>query len=237
MLFLDFDGVLIDSAFEAFRVMLATKNMIESPLDSSLDDLYDSFKLLRPHVGPAWNYSYVFKSLKQNIPLQIPINPTAEDIKFEENFFNTRGSFKFSAPLDWIKLHRSYQFSNELSFLLERGSIKLNQIIILTHKDVGSVKALTRHYIPSLSNVVIISMTDFDYSLTKKDIIYTHLDDNLMNFFIDDNIDICSDTIRNNKSNMLKVFLADWGYSNEDDRKETICNCLGYREIVEILSS
>ena len=236
MLFLDFDGVLVNSAFEAFRMLLTTKGEIKNPSESHKDELFKKFNELRPFVGAAWNYFYVFESITKNIAFDLPNSPTAEDVSFEESFFNTRNYFKFKNLLEWINLHKTYPFSLELPLIIEQGFILSNQILIITHKDAGAVKALIRQFIPALSNTKILSLTDFDYSTTKKDIIINYMDNKSVNYFIDDSINICQDTMNNIKSSELRTYLADWGYSTSDQRAKSNCNMVSCKEIINILS-
>ena len=87
-LILDFDGVVCDSAFEAFRIMLVAAGNTDSPLDPTFDDIYKDFARLRPRVSPAWNYYYVAEEiLRDNV---IEWSYTEPAALFERRFLETR---------------------------------------------------------------------------------------------------------------------------------------------------
>ena len=62
------------------------------------------------------------------------------------------------------------------------------------------------------------------------------MDNKSVNYFIDDSINICQDTMNNIKSSELSTYLADWGYSTSDQRAKSNCNMVSCKEIINILS-
>ena len=210
-LYLDFDGVLIDSSFEAFRVMMSAKNEIDHILSHQKDFLYERFRGIRPLVGPAWNYNYIYKMLNDDEKIIIPQYPDEKDIEFEKKFFQKRLEFRAENIFNWISLHQKYNFTKFLVTIIELKKIQTRNITILTNKDAGAVYHILRQMIPSMSRVKIISMTDFDYGYKKSDYFRDHLKENEKTLFIDDSENICH-AVDNLKIYFLKTYNARWGY-------------------------
>jgi hypothetical protein len=210
-LYLDFDGVIIDSAFEAFRVMMSAKNEIEHIFSDQKDFLYEKFRSIRPLVGPAWNYNYIYKILIDEEIIIIPQYPDKDDIEFENNFFQRRIESRQENIFNWINLHNKYNFTRFLVNIIETKRLETSSIKIITNKDAESVYHILRQTIPSMSRVKIISMTDFDYGYKKSYYFRDHLKENEKTLFIDDSENICNEVESLNIS-FLKTYNARWGY-------------------------
>ena len=118
MIYLDFDGVLFDTAMEAFVV--GHKAYFNVDVDyPELKDDYRRFLLLRPFVVSAWQYFSVFSLLleassdelllikgKQKLALK----PTKKDKAFEVKFNYIRTELIKNDKSKWVNLHRPYSF-------------------------------------------------------------------------------------------------------------------------------
>lgn len=140
MICLDFDGVLFDSANEAFYIGCETFFEDNLSVDNS-NIYYKRFLLLRPFVDSAWQYRIVFESLLENISNQAMISktkfklngsPSKEDIKFAEKFNQTRIEMMVSEKSRWIELNKPYEFFYSIKPLIENYP---NQFFICSTKS------------------------------------------------------------------------------------------------------
>ena len=132
--FLDFDGVLVDSAFEAFRVAASTISAISSPFDNTRDDMYHEFLVYRKVVAPAWNYYYVIRDLFDEGGFKEPWLHTHEAKSFENRFISERNRIRKYDRQKWLSLHKTYF---DLAWLDQFGCID-----IVTNKPKDAVKDL-----------------------------------------------------------------------------------------------
>lgn len=225
--YLDFDGVFIDSAFEAFRIALSTANQISDPLDNSKDILYKSFLKYRPYVGPAWNYKCVLDTILHSKSFLIPREVNEEINDFERKFFNTRKFFKEINFNSWISLHKTYKFSNMFLEHLKKDTD--HEFIFFTNKNSDAVKSILKVLLPPLHTYKIISTTNFDNNMSKGDILLSIEKDNFI--LIDDIVRICED-VQNKNPNAI-VLNADWGYSTKDDKNNTFVRVLNSSQIIK----
>ena len=192
---LDFDGVICDSAFEAFRLMLSVNGKIENLWDDSLDGLYTKFSNIRPYVRPAWNYYYVCNEVFGEEPQRW--EPSESALAFQADFFNTRRQAMADDPTRYSGLN---PFFKEAAFLN-----KLGPFDILTNKNTETVQMLLS--INNITNCVkITSMSDVLHK-KKHDIL------NLVSepfVFIDDNLETVQQA---EKLTSGQIFLASWGYN------------------------
>jgi hypothetical protein len=213
MIYLDFDGVFVDSAFEAFRIMMCTQKHIDSPFDNSADSYYDEFYKLRPYVGPAKNYYNVYNIIvnRKNIAVN---DISSESIEFEKLFFETRKQYKQQNIDNWIGIHTLYDFSYKFCDLDIRFE---KECCFLTNKNKEPVTTLLQTLLPKLSNIKVISMTEFDVHETKGTVLKKMPSDGFS--FIDDSVEICEDVKLHNPS--ANVICAGWGYSTDCNKNNT----------------
>ena len=98
---LDFDGVLFDSAQEAY---LVCQEMANSGLTSRNDVNISEFMMFRKLVKDAWHFAYLYN--KPNQPL--PNTPSVEDKRFASDFFKTREVL--TRDKEWLNMVPSYDF-------------------------------------------------------------------------------------------------------------------------------
>ena len=217
----DFDGVICDSAFEAFRIGATVAKLIHDPNDPSVDSLYTRFLKYRSKVGPAWNYYYVFQDIEKLSEVSSAHWTYNEKVSsFENEFFDTRRKFQEDDFSSWLSLHKSYDI---VTAAIKKLNIKP---VILTNKNYDPVSQLMTNY--ALEYDAILSTTDFSKDMRKIDIINEHLPN--AKFFIDDHLETIEACQAHKLSDELIIKYAVWGYGNKlhhklgiDERNLEIC--------------
>ncbi|HEX8383424.1 MAG TPA: hypothetical protein VF592_08620 [Sphingomonas sp.] len=137
---LDFDGVLFNSAFEAYSVCQAT---VADEADCRQDVDFEEFLEFRGFVTDAWQYRRLFhpgSRLAQIADLPL-VEPVEADWAFAERFFATRA--RIMRDRDWPKIMSPYDFF----FLLK--PLLLDQperFAILSTRNVESIRQTMAFY-------------------------------------------------------------------------------------------
>ncbi len=221
ILFLDFDGVLVDTVDEAYKVCINTKRFKDIVLPKNSLEIFRKYRAL---IGPAWNYFYVMNSIvnKTHLKTGFIFQKNKEALEFEKDFFETRVSLKNTNYKDWLTFNEQYPFLTELAKL--EKNIDLTTYIITT-KDKQTVIDLLRQYnINFIDKNRIYGKDIFNTLGSKKDIIsniLSSIDDNYSAIFIDDLAEHL-----NNCSNIkeLKLIQADWGYVDVNSKSSKLYN-------------
>lgn len=119
MIVLDFDGVLYDSAYEAFQVCQKVAN---DSLGCRKDVDYSEFMKFRRHLTDAWQYNRLYSidlSIK-NYSLLDQVSATSNDKAFADSFFNARKEMMLHE--DWAKIMLPYKFFTEIKGYLSSHS-------------------------------------------------------------------------------------------------------------------
>lgn len=228
IVFLDFDGVIVDSAKEAYAMTMLTAGRIKTLSDLDLNSEHaERFLKQRCHIGPAWNYYYLLKSIEENkdlsFPELLPNEAGKEGKKFQDQFFATRQVIINHFWDDWLDLNEIYNGSDVFIDLINQN----NNIVIVTTKDAPSVKALLEKYGVS-REIAIYDATYYEDFGCKSLFIDDFMKKNYIksSLFIDDSLfhlDKC------NWINNLKTMQAQWGYVLPDDyidNKEEVANLI-----------
>ena len=142
MVFLDFDGVIFDSAIEAYAVA-----MIATGRHNHLNEIdfhskhAQQFFAQRYQIGPAWNYHYLLKAIDENIEnfsSFLPDQPGVDAKEFMDAFFATRNILRNSEWDTWLSLNKLYEGSKGFLQILHH----YDNTCIVTTKDKETVKAL-----------------------------------------------------------------------------------------------
>jgi len=201
-IYLDCDGVLIDSAYEAYSVMCLSGGSKAMPTNSKEFKL---FQQLRPRVTHAWHYRYVWNIINDSHEakkISIPDSPTDSDIKYQETFRSKRSLLKNDCYKDWLDLHRPFPFLKAIATLMNEESFT-----VLTTKDAISVESLLSHF-AQWKNINIID-SRATLLASKGEIIKKLTIKSVPSLFIDDsiqNLESAKD-IKN-----IKLLWATWGY-------------------------
>jgi len=130
---LDFDGVLFNSAYEAYTV---SKKVVDEDIRYRHDVDYEEFLSYRSVVTDAWQYRRLFAS-----DCQVPrdelrhVVPQQEDWDFARQFFSARA--ELMADKEWPKLMPPYDFFLRLKPLLLAHP---KQFAILSTRNVQSIR-------------------------------------------------------------------------------------------------
>ncbi|MES2492722.1 MAG: hypothetical protein V4579_05500 [Pseudomonadota bacterium] len=130
---LDFDGVLFNSAFEAFSVA----NLATSGLAGYRQDItYEEFLVYRGVVTDAWHYNRLY-SLTDHVPASVlhDVQPETPDWEFARLFFEARKTMM--ADPDWPKVMPPYDFFLLIKSLLLKFP---ERFAILSTRNVASIR-------------------------------------------------------------------------------------------------
>jgi len=216
---LDFDGVIIDSIEECFRI---SKEIYYGFNQCSIDkDLYKkSFFKFRGLVGPAWEYLTLHRLLNMHFLNDYALNEkNYEKIKnkinektyreFEFLFFSKRTFYQKNNFSKWIQLNPITDFGKNL---ISRSN---KNIVIVTTKNRFATEAILSHY--NISVKAIYTNDEIKSFGTKGKLISHLLDQEKVDkaYFIDDSVNHL-DTVSDNR---VKCFFADWGYGKNHKRE------------------
>lgn len=207
ILLFDFDGVICDSAFEAFRIALTTAGCIQDPFVSDCDHLYEKFLEKRTSVGPAWNYHYVMDELIHN--KWHPWKNNKLSNAFARSFFSVRKQAQKNQK-EWISLNPFYPKISEI--------LTNHTISVLTNKNKAPVEMLLDYH--GIRYDTIISMPEQHVYQNKCDLMNDYFRGEQIKF-IDDHIGIVSDVISRTKLD-IDVKHASWGYTKKNIEGITI---------------
>jgi hypothetical protein len=114
---MDFDGVLFNSAYEAYQVC---EHMAKGDRNLRSGVSFDDFMSFRAHLVDAWQYSRLYQKSRvlRDITKLHEITPDDDDWSFSERFFVARSEM-LQNP-DWAKLMSPYPFFYQLRPLLTR---------------------------------------------------------------------------------------------------------------------
>jgi FMN phosphatase YigB (HAD superfamily) len=213
ILFLDFDGVLINSVKEAFVVSTIAYGIYDNYKKVNFNSkFYEKFLRYRYLISSAWHYKYLLDFILDNKIEKInnfnTLSKELIDEKFEKKFFEVRNYLRENNFEYWLSLHKPYKFL----FLIEKY---LDKSIIVTTKDKESVSALLKKYVKYIPD--IYDKEDFNKHKKKSEIIKNILlnEDIKEAIFVDDNKSHLSGLPIN-----VKNFQANWGYNNKEGLSE-----------------
>lgn len=131
---LDFDGVLFNSAYEAYQVCeLAAKN--DSGLRQEVH--FDEFMEFRGYLTDAWQFNRLYRKdrLVEDFSKLAHIKPDAQDWEYSKKFFESR-EVLMKDP-EWAKLMSPYPFFHQIKNLINHnpGLFK-----ILSTRNEASIK-------------------------------------------------------------------------------------------------
>jgi len=136
---LDFDGVLFNSAFEAFSVC----NLATAGLPGMREVDFEEFLRFRAFVTDAWQYRRLYDSAVYGPQFGSlhSVGPDQGDWDFAKRFFNTRQ--RMMADPDWPKVMAPYDFFFLLRPLLTQYPDRFH---VLSTRDVTSLRRTLEFY-------------------------------------------------------------------------------------------
>lgn len=228
VVFLDFDGVIVDSAKEAYAIAMLTTERVKRLNDIDFDsDHAVEFLKNRYLIGPAWNYYYLLKAIDDgqcdNFNNYLPEEAGKHAKTFQDKFFATRNVIRNNFWNEWLLLNSLYDGSQKLIELLNENS----NIVILTTKDKGTVKALLDLY--GVKREVDIFDTESYEKFGCKSIFineYIKTENIKRSLFVDDSMKHIK---KCEWVNNLDISHAKWGYvepSMYQDNKQEVINAI-----------
>jgi len=212
VLFLDFDGVVIDSIEECFILSYELYYGFSSDngINSNIKKLFYQYRGL---VRPAHQYLSLMKAIdKKNLGEEVDIKnefnilinkiDKVERNRFEFSFFSLRAYYQKDKK-KWLELNQLTDYGKCLI------GKKLDSTYILTTKNKTSVDLVLKHYGISVSGV--FDKEHYDEFGNKGIIISNFLDDNdqyTKAIFVDDAVEHLDSV----KDNRVRCYFADWGY-------------------------
>jgi CMP-N-acetylneuraminic acid synthetase/phosphoglycolate phosphatase-like HAD superfamily hydrolase len=230
VIFLDFDGVIVDSAKEAYAMAMLSTGRIKTLSELDLNSEHATrFLNQRCHIGPAWNYHYLLKSIdedKDNLFSELLPNEAGKNAKkFQEHFFATRQVIRNHFWDQWLALNELYKGSDAIIDLINQYT----NIVIVTTKDAPSVKALLEKY-GATREVIIYDAKAYEDFGCKSLFIDDYIKSNFIktSLFIDDSN---SHLEKCNWVENLKTVQAKWGYLPKDEYSDN------KKEVIDLMSS
>lgn len=117
LILLDFDGVLFNSAFEAFQVC---EEVAKTNPAYRQGISFDEFMVFRGHLTDAWQFCRLYRKdkLLKDVTKLFECVADEDDWAFSRSFFEARA--KMMKDPDWAKLMSPYPFFYQLRPLLQR---------------------------------------------------------------------------------------------------------------------
>lgn len=137
---LDFDGVLFNSAFEAFSVC----NRCTDGLPAYRNDVgFEEFLAFRAVVTDAWQYNRLYQRDRQLSDIrQLPgVAADDQDWAFSKAFFTARAAMMLDP--DWAKMMAPYDFFFQLRPWLKAHR---DRFAILSTRNVASIRATLAYF-------------------------------------------------------------------------------------------
>ena len=174
IIFLDFDGVLVDSVKEAYAVAYRAFYKKEPYFTSNK---YKTFKKYRYLIGPAWNYYYLLKAIdSKNVEQEYrSLISTAKKIEheaFELEYFQIREMLKKDDINLFMSYQKPYEFADKIGKIVK--SLRITPIIVTT-KDENTVRLLLEAYTLQELSETIFGKKDYDKFSSKAAIIKNRL--------------------------------------------------------------
>lgn len=115
LILLDFDGVLFNSAYEAYQVC---EQMTKGDSRYRQAVGFDEFMSFRAHLTDAWQFCRLYHKDRtlRDITKLPEVEPDKDDWRFAESFFAARS--EMTKDPDWVKLMAPYPFFYQLRPLL-----------------------------------------------------------------------------------------------------------------------
>jgi hypothetical protein len=140
LIILDFDGVLFNSAYEAYQVCewVSKKN---SDLRRGLH--FEEFMEFRAKLTDAWQFNRLYnkKSALKDFSLLSTIEPDGDDWAFSKSFFSARA--ELMADENWAKLMSPYPFFYQVKPLINECP---NLFKILSTRNESSIRRTLDFY-------------------------------------------------------------------------------------------
>ena len=192
---LDFDGVLFDSAYEAYWVAESTALRFEN--FKSFD--FKSFMMFRTRINQCRDFVRFYSLDKKNL---------SDDFleKYEKNFQAIRATYMNKMGENYIKkFFPALDFFKRISHFL---TSKPDQFCIISTRDESSIRQTLKLNNINLKGNIIGRETFIKYNSKSKSLRHLFGNDFKLKLYVDDIYEHCTDM----KEVSEQVIQADWGY-------------------------
>jgi len=222
---LDFDGVIFDTAREAYVVAKMAESGCENYREDDIDEReYGIFRKYRYLITKAWNYCCLMEIIDKNIEDRCHFESEymrskslmgVERIEaYERAFFKMRGLLRSKYRKSWLKLHQPFGIVNDLKRILDKHG---NNIYVLTTKDKEAVMDLLKMNGIEVDEAKIYGRDCMKGNVTKGSIIKDMMIRQGMEkvLFVDDS----SEHVRScDELSGVETCIAAWGYVAPEER-------------------
>lgn len=200
---LDFDGVLFNSAYEAFAVANKARDFLPKNFSSTKDMIFSEFLELLPSIGNSSDYCRYFVSSPKAKDYNDKQDPVVT--QFVQSFYAARQELS-SEPNYIERYFPAFEFFHLIKPLL---LTQPKRFVILSTRDEQSIlKALQCHGL-QMEGRVYGQQHFKNHGESKRSVISAMLKNENLALFIDDNLFHV-----NELSDVADICLqADWGYS------------------------
>ncbi len=217
---LDFDGVIVDSIKECYKVSVDSYYGLNG-LKYNQEDYKKLFYQYRYLAGPVYQFMSLHSLIEKiisdklsesdSIKLFTKIdNEYTPELKkeYESIFFQKRLFYKNNIE-KWLEMHKLTKFGKTIQQIED-----YTDYFIITTKDIDSVRLLCDHFSIKIKN--IFSKDDYNSFGSKGKIISNFIDNSKYQsaIFIDDSVKHLDSV----KDDRVKLFFADWGYDIKDNK-------------------
>jgi len=134
LILLDFDGVLFNSAYEAYRVC----QVIAPVTDNYRTDVsFEEFMDFRSYLTDAWQFSRLYDKTRliKDYSKLVDVVPDNEDWRFANGFFAARATMMKNP--DWAKVMSPYDFFFQIKEVIQNNTAYFK---ILSTRNVESIR-------------------------------------------------------------------------------------------------
>jgi hypothetical protein len=134
LILLDFDGVLFNSAYEAYKVC----EVLAPVTDNYRQDVsFEEFMDFRSYLTDAWQFSRLYDKTRliKDYTKLVEVVPDQEDWRFANDFFAAR-AVMMTNP-DWAKVMSPYDFFFQIKEIIQNNTVNFK---ILSTRNVESIR-------------------------------------------------------------------------------------------------
>lgn len=219
---LDFDGTIVDSVDECYKLSLKTLNEMGEDLEENAETKR-KFENSRPYAKKGQDFYPILKLIKnrEKIAERDPATIRAEvksynrdnlerSLRFEKKFYQLRKNYQEKNPDSWFQLHSLFPIN--LEKILEEFNV-----FIATAKDQESVKLLLNHFNFGLEENKILAR---EFSVDKREqlaAVKGRAGVELSEIVL---VDDLLQQLESVSDLDVKLILAGWGYNTEAQRQK-----------------
>lgn len=140
LVLLDFDGVLFNSAYEAYQVC---EEAVRNNQNFRQGVHFDEFMDFRSHLTDAWQFNRLYSKNHgiKDFSAIGQVEPAADDWAFSERFFSARKVLMHDP--EWAKLMSPYPFFHQVKELINRDP---GMFRILSTRNEASIRRTLEFY-------------------------------------------------------------------------------------------